>query len=53
MVTWDFLRLRSVVKKVANLDSIHYNLGMAPCEDAGDHQDYEPCLVGNPHGDHT
>ena len=40
IVAWDFLKpiLRSVVKKVANLDSIHYNLGMDPSEDAGDHR---------------
>ena len=26
-----------------------YTLGVAPSQDASDHQDYEPFLIGNPY----
>ena len=36
------------VEKKYGAGGIYNTLGMAPFEDASDHQDYEPFLVGNP-----
>ena len=48
--SWCFwMEFNTILCHIWLLKQLPYTLGMAPSQDASDHQDYEPFFVGNPY----